>query len=179
VTLLPPASTPLERNLEKATTRAFEVPSALRELWNPETCPEYLLPWLAWSLGVDVWKVYWPVEVKRSLLKSATDLKRKKGTVQSVREAVHAFGAAIAIREGWQTDPPGAPHTFSATLSVTTMGDQPITAEFQQDILNEVLRTKPVRSSFTVTASVDASATLALFAVGRAAMYTRLRLTEA
>jgi phage tail P2-like protein len=179
MTLLPPNSTALERALETVTARTTDVPVPLRDLWNPEACPEHLLPWLAWALGVDVWKTYWPLSVKRSLLKTAIEIKRKKGTARSVRDTVSAFGASIALREGWQMDPPGAPHSFAITLNANTMGGQPITAEFQQDIIDEVGRSKPARSYFTVTAGVSATASIGVFAVARAGLYTRLRLNEA
>ena len=99
MTLLPPCSTPLERKLEAVTARTTDIPVPLRDLWNPETCPESLLPWLAWSLGIDAWKPYWPLSIKRALIKDAINVKRKKGTVKSVRDIVAAFGASIVLQE--------------------------------------------------------------------------------
>jgi phage tail P2-like protein len=179
MTLLPPCSTPLERNLEAVTARTTDIPVPLRDLWNPETCPESLLPWLAWSLGIDAWKPYWPLSIKRALIKDAINVKRKKGTVKSVRDIVAAFGASIVLQENWQTNPPGVPHGFSIVINANSMGGEPVTAEFQQDIIDEITRTKPARSRFTVTAGVSASAQLALAGAARAAIYTRLELTDA
>lgn len=125
-----------------------------------------------------MWKSYWPESVKRSLLRSAVSTKRRIGTAHSVRTVVAAFGAAVSVRESWEIDPPGAPHTFAITVTASSMGGQPITKEFQDDIIAEVGRTKPVRSSFTVTAGLNATASVGLFAVARAAIYHRLELTE-
>ena len=51
--LLPHNASPQERAIEAATARLADVPVPLRDLWNPETCPAELLPWLAWAFGVD------------------------------------------------------------------------------------------------------------------------------
>ena len=48
--LLPPNASALERKLEQATLRLGTLPVPLRELWNPDTCPAHLLPWLAWTV---------------------------------------------------------------------------------------------------------------------------------
>lgn len=178
MSLLPLGSSTLERNIEKATERMTNVPIPLRQLWNPDTCPESLLPWLAWSLGIDAWKAYWPLSIKRALIKDAINVKRRKGTTKSVRDIVTTFGASIALKENWQTNPPGAPHKFSVFINVSSMGGEPVTADFQQDIIDEITRTKPVRSSFTVTAGFSASSTLALAGAARAAIYTRLELND-
>ncbi|MGD8174795.1 phage tail protein I [Marinimicrobium sp. ARAG 43.8] len=178
MSLLPPATTSLERAVAETTARLSRVETPLRNLWNPDTCPEALLPWLAWSLGVDTWKSYWPASVKRSLLRNAVNIKRRKGTALSVRETVEAFGASVALREGWESNPPGPPHSFRVTINANSMGDQPVTAEFQQDIIDEVQRNKPVRSYFTVTAGVSARLNIGIAAVARAATYHRLELNE-
>lgn len=177
--LLPPSSTPLERNLATVTARAANIPTPLRDLWNPETCPESLLPWLAWSLGIEAWKSYWPLTVKRAILKDAINVKRKKGTSKSVRDIVSAFGASIVLKENWQLEPPGVPHTFSVVINATSMGGEPVTAEFQQDIIDEITRTKPARSHFTITAGIYANSSLAIAGAACAAIYTRLELNDA
>lgn len=178
MSLLPPVSTKLERAFAAMSERLSAIDTPARQLWNPDTCPEPLLPWLAWALGVDVWKSYWPENVKRSLLRSAVSTKRRTGTAASVRAIVAAFGAAVSVREAWELNPPGAPHTFAITVTAGSMGGQPITEEFQEDIIAEVGRTKPVRSSFTVTAGLYATASVGVCAVARAAIYHRLELTE-
>lgn len=178
MSLLPPNTTPLERNLEQVTERVTNLPVPLRRLWNPDECPEALLPWLAWSLGIDAWKAYWPLSIKRAIIKDAIHIKRKKGTTQSVRNIVSAFGASIALQEYWQTTPPGTPHSFSIVINVNSMAGEPVTAEFQQDIIDEITKTKPVRSRFTITAGVTANTQLALFGAARAAIFRRLELSE-
>lgn len=176
--LLPPNATQLERHIEKVTARVSAVPTPLRDLWNPDACPVHLLPWLAWSLGVTTWKTYWPESVRRSILRSAIDNKRRQGTAQSVRTVVESFGSAVALRESITETPPGAPHHFSVVISAKNMGEMSVTAEFQQDVIDEITRVKPARSYFTVSAAVAATLEIGIVAVARAAIYKRLKVSE-
>lgn len=176
--LLPPNATRLERNIEKVTARISDVPVPIRNVWNPDTCPEHLLPWLAWSLGVVTWKSYWPESVRRNILKNSIETKRRQGTAFSVRRTIESFGAAVALREAHTMTPPGPPHSFDIVISATDMGDEQITADYQQDIIDEVTRIKPARSYFTVAASLTATTSIGLVAAGRLAIYRRLKLSE-
>ena len=85
---------------------------------NPDTIPLALLPWLAWHLGIDAWKDYWPEQVKRARVKAAISIARKNGTAAAVREVVAAFGGNIALREWFQMTPHGKPGTFDVVLTV-------------------------------------------------------------
>ncbi|KSG23121.1 phage tail protein I [Pseudomonas aeruginosa] len=175
--LLPPNASTLEREVEQVTARLGSLPVPLRELWNPDTCPEHLLPWLAWSLSLDNWQPYWPLAVKRARIKAAVEIQRRKGTAKSVRDVVGSFGSALALREWWQKTPMGAPHTFEVVL--TLGAGVPNTAAYQQDIIKEIERTKPVRSHFTLTIGLSATAGLGLQGAARPVTYRRLQLTEA
>ncbi|HFX2802446.1 TPA: phage tail protein I [Pseudomonas aeruginosa] len=175
--LLPPNASQVERAVEQAIARHAGLPVPLRELWNPDTCPEYLLPWLAWSLSLDNWQPYWPLNVKRARIKTAVEIQRRKGTAKSVRDVVGSFGSALALREWWQKSPMGPPHTFEVTL--TLGAGVPNTAAYQQDIIKEIERTKPVRSHFTLTLGLSATAGLGLQGAARPVTYRRLQLTEA
>lgn len=93
VNLLPPNSTTLEKAL--AQTMAPELdPSAdlIRTLWNPETCPLQLLPWLAWALSVDLWDESWSEEVKRAAVAGSIAWHRKKGTPWAVKQVLASIG---------------------------------------------------------------------------------------
>jgi len=176
-TLLPSNATPHELAMESATSRLAVVPVTIRDLWNPRTCPVDLLPYLAWSLSLDAWKPYWSEAIKRQRIRDAIAIQRKKGTAQAVRSAVSAFGSSVTLREWWQTSPKGTPHTFDVklTLGANAPGD----SGFQADIINEINRTKPVRSHFTLTAGLSATGGIGLQAVARTLTYKRLTLTEA
>lgn len=173
--LLPPNATKLERGLSEVTARVTNVPTPLRELWNPDTCPAPLLPWLAWSLGVAAWKPYWSEQIKRRRIKQAVEIHRRRGTAQSVRRVVESFGAGVAIREWWQTEPKGIPHTFELVLTVRADNNA---AELQDDIIQEVHRVKPVRSHFTLIAGITAEGGIGHYAAARPIIYRRLQVEE-
>lgn len=175
--LLPSNATALERTFEQATADLSALPVPLRELWSPDACPEHLLPWLAWSLSLDSWQPYWPEAIKRERIRQAVEIARRKGTAKSVRDVVSSFGSSLALREWWQTSPRGTPHTFEVVL--TLGAGVPNTAAYQQDIIGEIERTKPVRSHFTFTLGLSASGGLGLQGVARPIVYRRIQAVEA
>ena len=175
--LLPPNATQIERAIEQAQARAATVAVPLRELWNPDTCPAHLLPWLAWTLSLDSWQPYWPESVKRERIRMAVEIQRRKGTAKSVRDVVRSFGSSLAIREWWQLEPKGTPHTFELVL--TLGAGVPNTVEYQQDVIAEVERTKPVRSHFTLTLGLAATGGLGLGGAARPVIYRRIQCNEA
>lgn len=175
--LLPANATTTEKALEATTNRTTDLPVPLRQLWNPDTCPADLLPWLAWAMSVDSWQPYWPEAVKRARIKQAISIQRHKGTAKSVRDTVASFGSSLALREWWEKSPKGTPHTFELTLSMGS--STPNTAAYQQDIIDEINRVKPVRSHFTFTAGISTHAVLRIEGIGCTATYRRLRLSEA
>ncbi|EQU65680.1 phage tail protein I [Escherichia coli HVH 209 (4-3062651)] len=65
--LLPTGSSPLEVAAAKACAEIEKTPVSIRELWNPDTCPANLLPWLAWAFSVDRWDEKWPEATKRAV----------------------------------------------------------------------------------------------------------------
>lgn len=173
--LLPPTATAAERALEGATARIGSVATPLRNLWNPDTCPTELLPWLAWALSLDSWRSYWPEHIKRARIRAAIEIQRRKGTAASVRDVVVAFGGAVSTREWWQQTPKGTPHTFELSMTLSGTGGQEATAEFVNDVIAEVTRTKPVRSHFTFTQGLQAVASIYVGGGARVAIYRRLQ----
>lgn len=175
--LLPPNAAPGTRAVAGSLARISDVPVPLRTLWDPYTCPVALLPWLAWALSIDAWKSYWPESIKRERVAQAIAIQRKKGTAKSVRDVVASFGGSVGLSEWWQQSPPGIPHTFDMWLTLTGQGGQAATAEFVDDVIGEVERTKPVRSHFTFTQGINAACQIGVFAVARAVVYRRLQFT--
>lgn len=175
-TLLPPSAAPGTRALAGALARISDVPVPLRQLWNPYTCPLALLPWLAWALSIDAWKSYWPESVKRERVAQAIAIQRHKGTAESVRAVVQSFGGAVQLREWWQQSPAGTPHTFELWLTLTGAGGTTATADYVDDVIAEVTRTKPVRSHFTFTQGSSAATKVGVFAVARPVIYRRLAM---
>lgn len=67
----------------------------IRRFKNPATCPEHLLPFLAFELSVDVWDDDWPVEKKRSVIASSIADHRVKGTLDGIRRYLTHAGAGL------------------------------------------------------------------------------------
>lgn len=175
-TLLPPNSTALERGLATAISRISGVPVPISDLWNPETCPVDLLPWLAWALNIQTWDSTWPEALKRQQIESAVDIARRKGTAKSIRDVVASFGSSLALREWWQTTPKGDPYTFAITLSIGP--DVPQTADFQEQVMQAVDNAKPVRAHYTFTAGIKSTGSVGVLAAARPVKYLRLEAQE-
>lgn len=112
MSLLPPNSTPLMRATEAAISRDLSV--TLDTLWNPQTCPESALPWLAWALHVtdsEGWANADTVQGQRDLLTRSFELHRQKGTVHAIKRALASigFGDQSRLIEG------GVPRTYDGT----------------------------------------------------------------
>lgn len=174
--LLLPRSTPLVRGLEAAAGAVLEVPTPVRDTWSPVACPVPLLPWLAWGLSLDAWATEWPEGIKRARVRNAIPISRRKGTALSVREVVSSFGGSVAIREWWQSEPKGEPHTFNLVLNLENEG-APATAAFVDQVVAEVARVKPARSHFTFTQGINGAGRVGLVAAARPVIAARLDFT--
>ena len=152
-TLLPFNASEAERALEQAQARIADVPTPQRTLWDPDTCPVPLLPWLAWTYSVDLWDPAWTEEVKRQVIRESAEVHRRKGTVGAIRRAVEALGYGIEFTEWWQTTGLDV-HEFTVLVQTYDLG---ITAEAQRTLLAIIENTKPLRShmaDISVTALV-------------------------
>jgi phage tail P2-like protein len=142
--LLPLSSTQLERAIEAALNETTEIP--LRTLYNPDTCPVHLLPWLAWTWSVDRWDSRWTEAVKRSAIRSAFYVHAHKGTIGALRRVVEPLGYLIEVIEWWQTVPRGVPGTFALKVGVLDTG---ITEEMYLELERLVDDAKPVSRQLT------------------------------
>ncbi len=118
--LLPVGSSQLEVAAAEACARLQQLPVPLRTLWNPQTCPLPLLPYLAWAWSVDRWDQEWPEETRRSVVAASQFIHRRKGTISAIRRVVEPLGYVINVHEWWQTgEPPG---TFRLDIGVLESG---------------------------------------------------------
>lgn len=93
--LLPRAATPLERAIEASTFR-LDPARTLPTLWDVETCPESLLPWLASAVAVDEWDPQWSEARKRDAIRESREIHARKGTLSAIRRALSVCGQAEA-----------------------------------------------------------------------------------
>jgi phage tail P2-like protein len=99
--LLPPNANSHEHALDDATARIGSVPVEINKLWNAETIPAALLPWLAWALSVDEWDETWSEAQKRAMVAASFEVHSRKGTPFSIKSALQALGYDnVQIREG-------------------------------------------------------------------------------
>ena len=98
-TILPPNATALEIALDLQSGRISDLPVLHHTAFNPWTCPESVLPYLAWALSVDVWDSSWPINRRRAVVAAALRVHRRKGTPGAVEDALQAVNAAAQVIE--------------------------------------------------------------------------------
>ncbi|MDR8368609.1 phage tail protein I [Pseudomonas lactis] len=145
-TLLPGNATSLERQAAQALAQIQRVPIPLRQLWNPNTCPVDLLPYLAWSFSVDRWDSKWPEAAKRAAIRSSHYIHSRKGTIGALRRVVEPLGYLIEVLEWWQTTPEGVPGTFALKVGLLETG---ITEEMYQELTWLIDDAKPLTRHLT------------------------------
>jgi phage tail P2-like protein len=120
--LLPPNSTALERDMASTIARLSDIPVLVKDVWNPDTCPIDVLPWLAWALSVDEWDSNWTDAQKRATVKASIAVHKYKGTIGAVEEALAALGFGAQVQEWFNQTPDGDPYTFKLLLEVDQVG---------------------------------------------------------
>ncbi len=95
--LMAPSATALMRAVSAAgaARRAAFPADLVGRSWDPLTCDEALLDWLANALSVDVWNPSWDVLRKRAAVAASPDLHRIKGTLEGVARHLAEAGAQL------------------------------------------------------------------------------------
>lgn len=114
--LLPPNVSRLERAIAGAAGEIEAVPVTVRNVWNPDTCPGHVLPWLAWAFSVDDWNESWTDTQKRDSIRMAIVVQRHKGTIGAVKDALGALGIDARVQEWFAQKSVGEPYTFKLWL---------------------------------------------------------------
>lgn len=110
-----------------------------------DALPGAVLDHLAKQYDVTVWRDSWPDAVKRRVLRTSIADKRKKGTVQAVKNAVSSLGSAVTVREWWETG--DTPHTFKIYVAQGDI-DGHVSSDVQADLMSAIEDAKPVRSHY-------------------------------
>lgn len=172
ISLLPPNHTKFESDLEQVSSRISNAPVAIRDVWNPDTCPLDLLPWLAWALSIDTWKDYWPESIKRARLRNAVAISRRKGTRQSLSDVIDSFGTVMELDE---TSADLAPFQFNVKIDVNNVGAQ--SSEFTRDVIDEISRTKRSSSYFELHQKINIESDISVTGRVRVARFVRLTVS--
>lgn len=157
IAILPDEATALERALLAVELAALaEVdPRVIATIWDPLQCPAVLLPWLAWSLSVDVWDDAWTEDRKRKVIAASPLVHRLKGTRGAVRRALDAFDLESVIIEWWEEEPVARRGTFRVETVYRDGGPafDPVT---QSQAIDAVQAAKPHSRVFTTRAVLQA-----------------------
>ncbi|TXE33254.1 phage tail protein I [Serratia marcescens] len=145
--ILPVSATPLELHAEQASAEVSAAPVPLRQLWDPDTCPLDLLPYLAWAFSVDRWDETWDEATKRGVIRQSYFVHRHKGTIGALRRAVEPMGYLISVTEWWQNGK--APGTFEMVVGTLDTG---ITPEMYAELERVINDTKPCSRHLTTLA---------------------------
>lgn len=145
--LLPSNASAQELALEGATQRAAGMDTPLRELWDVDTCPASLLPWLAWAYSLDDWDTTWSVDQQRAAIRQSVSVHRYKGTIGAVRNALAALGYEIQVQEWFNVTPAADPYTFRLLLNIQQVG---VDQDAMLRILHVIENTKNLRSHLDV-----------------------------
>lgn len=143
--LLPHNATTQERVIDDAIARISDIDVIVRQVWDPDTCPESVLPWLAWSFSVDTWQSDWTDDQKRDAIKSTIAVQQTKGTVGAVRESISSASIAARVIEWHRDDVVGDPYTYRIEIETEDGAVVPSLSDIEQ-ILAAVNRTKSLRS---------------------------------
>ena len=77
--LLPANSRPLEHALAGATAKLEPIPVPFDTIWDVDTAPDSLLPYLAYACSVDEWNDNWTAETKRQVIRDSLWVHERKG----------------------------------------------------------------------------------------------------
>lgn len=174
VSILPPNSLPLERALESVIAERFGIPVDVAALWNPQTCPAELLPWLAWGLSVDLWDADWSEAVKRAAIADAIPFQKRKGTPASLRLVLDRFDPLIRLVEWFDANPAMDPHRFRLELPLPDESDVTYDEALVAALLRDIAAVKPVRSHMEAVFALTAATEAALVAAAQPATVSRL-----
>ena len=150
--LLPPNTSPLERNLEQSMALYGDQREVrIDKLWQPFECPVEVLPFLARGLGVRRWDPAWPEATRRQVVADAIAVHRIR-TLGAVEAALDDIGAVHYVDER----PSGA--AFKMAISVynsnTLLGEtDPATLRVYIDDVKRF----SVHYDLTLAASLDCS----------------------
>ncbi|MDG9791985.1 phage tail protein I [Brucella anthropi] len=164
--ILPARSSPLTVALLAAELARIATvdPTVIATIWNPETCPKVLLPYLAMGVSVDVWSADWSEEQQRRVIAASPMVHRLKGTRGAVERALAAFDLETKIIEWWEDG--SRRGTFRVEILYRN-GGPVFDLDTQADAIASVDAAKPKSRVFTTRAVLQAQGSLYIAAIAR------------
>lgn len=175
MSVLPPNSTALEHAVDTVGASALaDVPTPLRQLWNPSSCPVELLPFLAWGVSIDFWNSDWSEAQKREAVAGAIEAQRRKGTRASLRAVLDRFDPLIGLVEWFEDKATMEPHTFRLDLPAPSQTSVSYDEDLIAALLRDITAVKPLRSHLIAVHRVRAQALIGLASAASVAVFTRV-----
>lgn len=173
--LLPMNATEIERIIESTISRDLELMT--QTLWDPQTCPADLLPWLAWSLSVDQWDAQWPIATQRKVITESANIHRHNGTRKAIVQALASTGLNTQINEWFEHA--GQPFTFELTAWVNDDWENRVLLEPRSySMLYKLIdAAKPVRTHFTLNVGMAFEITIVVSLVARSLVLVQQQWT--
>ena len=173
--LLPPATSTMERAVEQATARIGAIGLPLADMWNPALCPAEYLPWLAWGLSIDFWDPDWTVAEKRAAIAATLTQQMAKGTPLSLRAVLDRFDPLIQLVEWFDANPRLDPYTIMLELPLPEVSAVVYDEALIAALLRDIAQVKPVRVHMLAAQRLTASA--GIWLKGGAQLAVHLRVT--
>jgi len=151
--LLTPNSTKLEIALEKSLSRSTQIDVEIDRLWNVDTMHEDFLPYLAWSVGCDIWSTNMNLEEKKILIKEYLTIRALKGTKAAIEKAYKVLGLRAEIIEN-PLDINGQPMAFKFLLRIV---GQRISPNYLAEIRRMTDSLKPLKTYYDIEIEIDFS----------------------
>lgn len=170
--LLPPNATGAERAIEASLRLDIDL-SVVGTLWDADTCPPDILPFLAWGLAVPYWDPDWTDAEKRKAVRDAIPQHRTKGTRGLVEQVLDRFHPLLTLVEWWEMRPKGPPNTFEVRAPAPDIPASFLTAETTNAIIRDVAAAKRLSQHFTFVQNLEAQAGLYLTPGAMTASFNR------
>jgi phage tail P2-like protein len=158
--LLPANSRPLEHALTGATAKLEPIPVPFDTIWDVDTAPDSLLPYLAYACSVDEWNDNWTDDTKREVIENSLWVHERKGTLGAVKRALLAMKYDATVIEWFQKSPRGKAGTFSVEVHPTTgiIADNILQIRAVIDAVKRLSAHYDVYLGFTLPATIGAYA---------------------
>ncbi|WDE04684.1 phage tail protein I [Thalassomonas viridans] len=169
ISSLPANASELEYQLEQVMNIGFSADNLpaveITRLWQPESCPEPLLPWLAWANGVKNWDDSWPESTRRGVIANSFKVHSYQGTRYAIEKALEPLQLNSHIHEWFEVEPNAEPGTFAIAVDVSEQGITPVLIEQIHDSVSSNKRGS-AHYSLSLNLTAKASPLLAMAQLG-------------
>ena len=176
--LLPPNATFMEKALEESIFSATNLDVEISSIWNIDTMPAHLkpvlLPYLAWTMGVEIWSSDMSIAQKEQMIRDYLVIRAMRGTKEAIQKAYRAIGVNdVEIIENPPSEryPAGEPFKFKLTITA-----QPISNELRNEIRRLTDLLKPLRTKYFIDIDVELKQNVGVVVTGRVTNIARLMM---